>query len=303
MKLTREQFSILEALAALEERPDLISARDKAAHNSGKFCGAVRELSDRHLVSNGFITGEGLKALQPYRVKRAIFLAAGTGSRMLPITINTPKPLVRVHGIRIIDRLIDACLAAGIREIYIVRGYLSEQFDQLVWKYPMVRFIENAAYDRANNILSALLAENLLKNAYVLEADLLIYNAEIIRKYQYASNFLAIRKQYTDDWCFEVQDGKIVSEKLGGKDCWQMVGISYWNGTDGRKLSLDIPEVYSSPGGKELYWEQVPLTERKEHYIVEVRECSEADIVEIDTFQELKAVDPHYRIQGEATDE
>lgn len=50
----------------------------------------------------------------------------------------------------IIDRLIDACLEAGIDEIYIVRGYLAEQFDQLLYKYPMVKFLENPLYNEAD---------------------------------------------------------------------------------------------------------------------------------------------------------
>lgn len=76
----------------------------------------------------------------------------------------------------------------------------------------------------------------------------------------------------------------------------QMVGISYWNDADGHKLSQDIAEVYASPGGKERYWEQVPLVYRKEHYSVEVRECHDEDIVEIDTFKELKAIDKTYDV-------
>ena len=75
-----------------------------------------------------------------------------------------------------------------------------------------------------------------------------------------------------------------------------MVGISYWDEADGHKLSQDIQEVYRSPGGKERYWEQVPLVFKKEHYKVEIRECFDEDIVEIDTFNELKAVDPTYNV-------
>jgi NDP-sugar pyrophosphorylase family protein len=63
--------------------------------------------------------------MEPHKAKRAVFIAAGFGTRLVPITLNTPKPLVRVHGERIIDSLIDACLEAGIEEIYIVRGYLA----------------------------------------------------------------------------------------------------------------------------------------------------------------------------------
>ena len=65
-----------------------------------------------------------MDALEPYRVKRAVVIAAGFGTRMVPITLNTPKPLVRVHGKRIIDTLLDAVAEAGIPEIVLVRGYL-----------------------------------------------------------------------------------------------------------------------------------------------------------------------------------
>ena len=82
------------------------------------------------------VTLKGYEVLEPYRVKKAIFLAAGFGSRMVPITLNTPKPLVLVHGKRIIETLLDAVVEAGIEDITIVRGYLGEQFDVLLHKYP-----------------------------------------------------------------------------------------------------------------------------------------------------------------------
>ena len=90
----------------------------------------------------------------------------------------------------------------------------------------------------------------------------------------------------------------IKEEKVGGQggNVWQRVGISYWNEADGHRLSADIPDVYQSPGGKERYWEQVPLVYKKDHYSVEVRECFDEDIVEIDTFKELKAIDKTYDV-------
>ena len=295
-ELTRKQFDILEALATEDKS---FSQRDLEKHTGyslGTVNKAVKELTDLGYIEKCKITKEGLEALEPYRAKRAVFIAAGFGSRMVPITLNTPKPLVRVHGRRIIDSLIDACLAAGIEEIYIVRGYLSEQFDQLLYKYPMIKFLENPAYNDANNISSALVARYLLSNAYVLEADLVCSNPAIIKKYHYTSDFLAIKTERTDDWCFTVKDGVIVEEKVGGLDCWQMVGISYWNEADGHKLSRDIEDVFQTPGGRERYWEQVPLVYRKENYKGAVKECFAEDIVEIDSFNERKALDKSYDV-------
>lgn len=299
MELTRKQFDILEALATNKKVITQRRIEDLTGHSLGTVNRIMKELAELGFVEDGKITNSGVNALEPYRAKKAVFIAAGFGTRLVPITFNTPKPLVRVHGIRIIDRLIDACLEAGINEIYIVRGYLGELFDQLLYKYPMIKFLENPVYNEANNISSALVARYMLFNAYVFEADLLLSNPAIIKKYHYTSDFLAIKKERSDDWCFRVKDGIIREEKVGGEgdDIWQMVGISYWNEADGHKLSQDIAEVYSSPGGKERYWEQVPLVYRKEHYSVEVRECHDQDVVEIDTFKELKAIDKTYDVQ------
>jgi CTP:phosphocholine cytidylyltransferase-like protein len=74
-----------------------------------------------------------------------------------------------------------------------------------------------------------------------------------------------------------------------------MFGISYWNQTDGAKMADHIKQVYEMPGGKERYWDQVALEYFIKDYAVEVRECTFDDIIEIDTFNELKKLDETYR--------
>ncbi|MBQ3373723.1 MAG: phosphocholine cytidylyltransferase family protein [Oscillospiraceae bacterium] len=256
----------------------------------------VKELVEMKALSEGRVTPLGYELLEPYKVRRAVFIAAGFGTRMVPLTFNTPKPLIRVHGERIIDGLIDACLQAGIDEIYIVRGYLAEQFDQLLYKYPMLKFLENIAYNDANNISSAMCARYLLQGAYVFEADLLLYRKELVKKYQYQSNYLGIYRERTDDWCFIVKDGLIREQKIGGMNCYQEIGISFWSPKDGARLADDLKRAYEMPGGKELYWDQTVFSVFKDHYQISIRECTQEDIVEIDTFKELKAVDPTYNV-------
>ena len=297
MELTRTQIDILSALAVCGTPLTQRQLEDRTGHSLGAINKVMKDFSEAGLVSGGRITPDGVDALEPYRAKKAIFIAAGFGSRLVPVTLNTPKPLVRVNGKRIIDTLIDACLEAGIAEIYVVRGYLAEQFDQLLYKYPMIKFIENPFYNEANNISSAMAARYLMQNAYILEADLLVSNPKIIRKYNYRSNVLGIFKERTDDWCLTSdKDGCVSEEKVGGFNCHQMVGIYYFNAADGARLSDHIKDAFQSPGGKERYWETVPNQVYRGQYKVEIIPCTDSDVVEIDTFRELKAIDKSYDV-------
>lgn len=293
--LSRIQFDILDYIDSAGEKMNLLKL-DLPNHTKESIDASVQELKELNYLCGSQITQEGYAALEPYRVKRAVFVAAGFGTRLVPVTLNTPKPLVRVHGKRIIDGLIDACLAAGINEIYIVRGYLAEQFDQLLYKYPMIKFIENPAFIETNNISSALCANDLFSNAYLFEADLLLRKPELIKRYQYCSNFLGFYKERSDDWCFTLKDGYIATHKIGGVNCYQEYGISYWDDESGRKLATDLRKAYEMPGGKEWFWTQIPLTVFHDNYKVEVRACSEGDIIEIDTFRELKEIDKSYDV-------
>lgn len=294
MSLSRKQFDIL---CAIVDSPKVAQRKlqEITGYSLGTINKAIKELAELGCIANGEVTNVGYEALEPYKVKKAIFIAAGFGSRLVPITLNTPKPLVRVNGTRMIDTLLDAVVAAGIEEIYIVRGYLGEQFDQLLYKYPNIKFIENPFYNEANNISSAFLVRDLMQNAYVLEADLVLSNPKLITKYQYVSNYLGVPTDYTDDWCFETKNKVITKVKIGGNDCHHMFGISYWNEEAGAQLCEDIKKVYEMPGGKERYWDQVSLEYCIDNYTVEVRECTFDDIVEIDSFSDLKRLDPIYR--------
>ena len=293
-QLTRKQFDIL---TYLERTSDCNNQREIAAAldiSLGSVSRNVAALTENGYLQNYTVTEAGLQALEPYRVKRAVFIAAGFGSRLVPITLNTPKPLVRVKGTRMIDTLLDAVVAAGIEEIYVVRGYLGEQFDQLLYKYPMIRFIENPIYNEANNISSAMCCRHLLQNAYVLEADLVLYNPNLITKYQYTSNYLGVPVDVTDDWCFESRNHVITKVMVGGTNCHHMFGISYWTAEDGAKLYEDIKKVYDMPGGKERYWDEVSLRYCQKNYQVEVRDCTFEDIIEIDSYKDLKKLDETY---------
>lgn len=293
--MNRNELEILGYLAESKSR----QSQRNIAEAIGKSVGTVNKLYsslvEQNYIEKGFITDKGLQELEPYKVNRIIVIAAGFGSRLVPITLNTPKPLVRVKGQRIIDSLLDSIEEAGIEEIYIVRGYLGEQFDQLLSKYPNIKFIENKLFNEANNISSVFLARHLLNaNTYIAEADLLVDNHSLIKRYQFAANYIGFHVAKTDDWCFETNGNLIKKVSIGGVDVEQMVGISYWPKSDAEKLAACVEEVWNMPGGKEKYWDQVPLEVKKKEFDVEVRPCKSNDVTEIDTFKELQNIDQSY---------
>ena len=293
--LERREFLILREIA---EKGKQTQRRLSAALrlSIGTVNRTVRILEEKGCLSDGRLTEVGASALEPYRVERAVFLAAGFGSRLVPATLNTPKPLVRIHGKRMIDTMLDAVIAAGIREIYIVRGYLGIQFDQLLADYPMIKFLENPLYNQSNNISSLLAAGEHVKNAYILEADFYVRDPSVIRTYQYASNYLGCYCARTDDWMITEDRGYASGMSLGGENGWRSCGVSYWTTEDGARLFAQAKELWDRPGGHERFFDHIPMEDYKNDYHLEIRPCDPEALVEIDTYAELCALDPAYSV-------
>lgn len=91
-----------------------------------------------------------------------------------------------------------------------------------------------------------------------------------------------------------MKNKRVTGMKIGGEDCYLMVGFSFWTEEAGEAFEKDIMEIYEQPGGKEFYWDDVVLGEKNNHYDIRVRPCRPEDIVEIDTIEELKQFDPVY---------
>lgn len=304
--ITRYEF---EVLVYLEKKGSgdyaLRKLADTLKISGTEISKCLKILNERELINvDGIhleITKKGLDVLEPYRVKRAVILAAGFGSRMVPATLDRPKPLVTVNGVRIIDTLLDALTAADVTDITIVRGYKKEKFNELSAKYPFLHFVDNDVYDQTNNISSAMAVLNKIDGCYLCEADLYITNPEVITKYQYCSNILGSYSLETDDWSFRMKNGHITEYQKGNTYCYNYYGISYWTKEDSARLREDFAQVYEKEeGGKDYFWEFIPLVLRKEKYTVEIRQCEKQDIMEIDNFYELEMLDPSYKSDSKA---
>lgn len=229
-------------------------------------------------------------------VKQAIIMAAGVGQRMHPVTLTTPKPLVRINGVRMIDTVIQALQNNGIREIYIVIGYLKEQFYSLESKYDGVHLIENPYYDTCNNISSLYVAREHLEDVIILDGDQIIYHDDILSPDFERSGYNAVwTDEETNEWLMQVDNGIVTScSRTGGKKGWQLYSVSRWTKEDGKKLKRCLEEEFDGKKNRQIYWDDVAMFCHFDEFQLGIRPMKQDDIIEIDNLSELISLDDSY---------
>lgn len=237
-----------------------------------------------------------------YQVQRAIIMAAGTGTRMQPVTLTTPKPLIEVNGVRMIDTIIQGLHENGIMEIYVVVGYLKEQFCCLEEQYKNLKLIENPYYNVCNNISSLYVARDYIENAIILDGDQIIYNQGILAPEFERSGYNAVwTDEYTDEWVMTVENDVVTHcSRTGGNDGWQLYSISRWTSEDGKRLKHHLEVEFEEKKNRQIYWDDVALFCYPKEYCLGIRKMNKDDIIEVDNLCELAEMDEKYKPIWEA---
>lgn len=231
------------------------------------------------------------------RVERAIIMAAGIGKRMQPVTLATPKPLIEVNGVRMIDTIIQGLHENGIWEIYVVVGYLKDQFRCLEEQYKDLKLIENPYYDVCNNISSLYVARDYIENAIILDGDQIIYDSKILSPEFQRSGYNAVwTDEETDEWVMTVENGVVTKcSRTGGSNGWQLYSISRWTKEDGKKLKRHLEIEFEEKENRQIYWDDVAMFCYPDEYCMGIREMQKGDIIEVDNLSELAEMDAKYK--------
>ena len=230
------------------------------------------------------------------KIERAVIVAAGEGLRMRPVTETTPKPLIKVNGTRIIDTSIQALKANGIHEIYLVVGYKKEAFYEAYTDDPDIRIIENTHYLEGNNITSLYAAREHLQRAFVIEGDIFVKDKTVFSPETDRSGYCCQRLPLVPEWAVKDADGRLVLCDIKGnvENAYRLWGISMWTAADGERLSEAIREQVEERRDLSVYWDEIPLRICSGSFSMGIREIRKDDLTEIDTIEELAALDASY---------
>ena len=233
------------------------------------------------------------------KVERAIITAAGFGSRMNPITLDTPKPLVPVNGKPMIETTIDALRKQGIYEIYVIVGYLKETFEYLTEKYPGLELIENPDYETANSISSLYAAREHLANSIVLDGDQIIYNDAVFAPEFERSGYNASYKEDgVPEWLAEIDENGIIKKVSieGAEKGWAISGICRWTEEDAKKLARHLEIEFKEKNNRDIYWDAIALWVYPDEYELGIFVQEKlSDVVEVDSLEELAEIDSYYK--------
>lgn len=261
------------------------------AAQTGHSLGIVNR-SLKELISEGYLdeeirpTEKALREAKEKAPKNAIILAAGFGMRMVPINTETPKGLLEIKGERLIECTIRQLHEVGITEIYVVVGFMKEQYEYLIDEYG-VDLIVAPDYATKNNLHSLKTAADHLSNSYIIPCDIWCEKNPYSRNELYS--WYMVSDLVDDDSIVRVnrkQELVVQKEQAGGN---AMIGICYLLETEAEIVRERLEELGRDSRYDGAFWEETLY--RKDRMIVTARVVHAADAVEINTYEQLREID------------
>ncbi|MEL3905991.1 MAG: phosphotransferase [Treponema sp.] len=260
------------------------------------------------MEQDGFLKTDGLPAIgkrvltikahteyDTCKVDNAIIMAAGFGSRLIPLTYATPKGLLEVFGERMIERQIKQLLEAGITDITVVVGYLKDTFEYLIDKYN-VKLVYNPDFESKNNLSTLYHVRDQLKNTYILSSDNWL-RKNMYHSHEYDSWYSSVKmNEKTDEWVLQLGlHDKITKVKVGGRNAWVMYGPVYFSRTFSETIKPLIEDAYNRDDTDDWYWEDV-FSRNIDKLPMFANKQPSNQVYEFESLEELRRFDTSYMI-------
>lgn len=221
---------------------------------------------------------------------RAIILAAGLGTRLRPMTDNTPKALIKVKDKPLVEYQIEYLKEKGIDEIIVVVGYLHEQFDYLKEKYG-VKLVFNDKYAEYNNFYSLYLVKGYLADSYVIDADNYLFKNMFRSDINRSTYFSVYREDCENEWFLIYGDDYKVKDIIVDSKAGRILsGVSFWDKETAEKINKFIDFAYDSNEFMDLYWDNM-VKDNISELDVYVEELEANSIYEIDSVKDYNKLE------------
>ncbi|MDO4607810.1 MAG: NTP transferase domain-containing protein [Clostridia bacterium] len=259
------------------------------AENVGYSLGVVNRslkslLNGEYIDKHSNPTEKALTEFEGKKVKNAVILAAGFGMRMVPINTEIPKGLLEVKGEVLIERTIRQLNSVGIKNVFVVVGFMKEKYEYLIDKFG-VRLIVNPDYATKNNLYSVKCAQAHIGNSYIIPCD--IYCKENpYHSYEPYSWYMVSDETSVDSTVRANRKQQLVPTQGGGN---AMVGISYISNDTAKHLKQNIKLLCQNAANDGAFWESA-LYQNGE-IITLARVVNAQNAVEINTYEQLRELD------------
>lgn len=286
--MNKQDMDVLNALV----KGNYVNQRKLAAdcgHSLGVVNRSLRELNEQDYVDSDIkLTDKAKKAFENGRPKNAVILAAGFGMRMVPINMEVPKGLLEVNGEPLIERTIKQLNSVGIKEIYIVVGFMKEYYEYLIDEYG-VELVVNNEYASKNNLHSLKQVSDKLSNTYIIPCDIWCdinpYSENELYSWYMVSDMV------DDESNVRVNRKMELVSAPNGTGGNAMLGISYLIKDDADTVKKRMEVLCSDRHNDGMFWEETLYQHRG--MFVKARVVHAADVVEINTYEQLRELDEH----------
>ena len=271
---------------------------DQSGYSIGSVNKSIGILTEEKMLDSSVkLTKKAKDYIKKASPVNAIILAAGYGMRMVPINTETPKGLLTVDGIPLIEKTIEYLHEVGITDITMVVGFMMEAYDYLVDKYD-VKMVYNNDYAVKNNLHSLALAADRIDRTYIVPCDIWSEENPFSKTEAYSWYMVSdildedswIRVNRKSELVRVVPEGKRDDlTKIGNR----MIGISYVCNGEAEQLRENLAKLEADPMYDDKFWEEAAF--KKDRMFLNAKVVSHSKTTEINTYEQLRELDSESR--------